>query len=99
MINLVKQPCIDYTAALLSTIEELSPSTEYGSRVWVRHGPQGLVFTETQGSKKCVVFIWGAVSVDVVYVTDGVKGEDIKTTTGQVAETAQSIIDFFSDTI
>lgn len=96
MIKLVKQSCIKYSADLLAALEELSPGADDANpRVFVRHGLQGLVFDTSQGSKKCIVSAWGAVSVDVVFFTNGVKGVPYGSTTSDVVATAQKIFDFF----
>lgn len=99
MLKLIQQPDIGFVNKLLGLIEQHGgcPDEKY-KRVWVRLSNQGVYFHNTDMDKKCTVVVFGAVSVEYMFLeADGSNGVKKISTIDDVDAITKEIISYFDE--
>lgn len=97
MFRLVKQPCTDFIPALLAELEALG-DRESPYPVYVRNADQGAVITSGSSGKRCVIQVWGSVSMNAtLFINGNESGLTFDGTTTDVGEAAKVIAGWFAE--
>lgn len=97
MVKFIRQPSVTYVESLLNAFEKLCDGGDGSLRVIARLCTAGVIIEAVTVSRKCVLGVYGAVSVDYVFAIDGAHGARQETTTSKFEETAQIIYNFLTE--